>query len=235
MMTVGLTSAKHSPGTTTAVVALALAADDGALAIEADPAGGDVAARAHLSLEPGLLTMAAASRHAASQLTLRPQRLPSGAEVVVSTSDPDQTSAALAAIADRLVAAVRAHGGGFLDCGRWSPVTTTETVLAACDAIVMVTDPTVAGVEHVRCRLESIAALGRPVNVLLVGDHPYAPGDVEAALSVPVIGSLAVDPRGALSVYDGPPRVARKSALCRSARSALDRLAELADRAEVPA
>ena len=64
MSVVAIVGAKHSPGATTLAVALASAApvDQRALVVEADPAGGDIAARAGMSLDPGLLTLAAAGR-----------------------------------------------------------------------------------------------------------------------------------------------------------------------------
>jgi hypothetical protein len=235
MTVVGLVSVKHAPGVTTAAVALAVAAGDGALVVEADPAGGDVAARARLTMEPGLVTTAAAGRHPASLLNLRTQRLASGAEVVIAPADPEQTSAALATIADRLPAAVRERGGGFVDCGRWSPGTASTIVLSRCDVIVVVTDPSVAGIEHVRCRVDALLDIGPPVAALLIGDRPYPAREVERALAVKTIGALAVDSRGALSVYAGPPRLARRSALCRSARTALDCLATLGDLPKVRA
>lgn len=233
MTVIGLVSPKHAPGVTTASVALALAAGEGALVVEADPAGGDIAARAGLPLEPGLLTMAAAGRHGSSVLTMRPQHLPSGVDAVVAPTNPDQTSAALGAIADRLAVAARGWDVACIDCGRWSPLTSVPVVLAACDVVVVVTDPTVAGIEHVRCRLDAISAIGPPVTVLLVGDRPYGADEVEQAVGVPIAGTLGVDPRGAVSVYAGPPRLARKSQLCRSAHPVLERLADMATRTEV--
>ena len=235
MTVVGLVSAKHSPGVTTAAVALALAADDGSVAVEADPAGGDVAARARLTMDPGLLTMAASGRHAASRLSLQTQSLASGVGVVIAPADPAKASTALAAIGDRLPGAVREHGGGFLDCGRWSSVTTTKSVLFRCDVIAMVTEPSVASVEHVRCRVDELLEIGPPVALLLIGDRPYSADEIEETLALPSLGALAVDGRGVLSVYAGPPRVARKSALCRSARAVLDRLANLTAVSEISA
>lgn len=232
-MIMALLSAKHSPGTTTTAVALALAA--GGLVVEADRQGGDVAARARVPLEPGLLTMAAAGRHPASPLPLHTQPLPSGVEAVVAPTAPDQAEAALATVGQRLVPALRSRGAPvFVDCGRWSPVTDLG-LLGACDMVVMVTEPSVAGVEHVRARLEPIRSAARRLAVVLVGDRPYGVAEVEAALAVPVAGPLPVDPRGALDVYAGPHRAARKSALCRSARSSLERLAEVAAPQEVRA
>jgi len=234
MTVAGLVSAKHSPGVTTAAIALALATGDGSVAIEADAAGGDLAARARLPIDPGLLTVAAAGRHSGSRLTLHTQPLPSGVDVVIGPTDPNQASVALSTVGDRLAAATREHGAGFIDCGRWSPVT-ASAILANCDAVIVVTEPSVAGIEHVRSRADALVEIGPPVTVLLVGERPYAVDEVEQALALPVLGALAVDHRGVASLYIGPPRLARKTPLCRSARPALERLAEVTDRSEVTA
>ncbi|MGH9153139.1 MAG: hypothetical protein ACRD03_12235 [Acidimicrobiales bacterium] len=216
-------------------MALALAAGDGALVVEADPYGGDIAARARVPLEPGLLTMAAAGRHPTSPLPIHAQPLPSGAQAIVAPTDPHQASTALAAIASRLVPALRSNGTAFVDCGRWSPVTAVTELLASCDMVVMVAEPTVAGIEHVLARRDALRSVARRLAVLLVGDRPYGPGETEAALDLPLVGPFPVDPRGALDVYAGPPRPARKSGLCRAARSSLDRLKELTAPLDVPA
>ena len=114
-------------------------------------------------------------------------------------------------------------------------VTAVNTVLANCDLIAVVTNPTVAGIEHTRCRLDAISTIGPDAFVLLVDDRPYGTTEIEDAVGVPVIGPLTVDARGAMSVYSGAPRTARKSALCRSARAAFEQLSELTARPEVPA
>ena len=235
MTVIALLSAKHSPGTTTSALALALAAGDGALVVEADPHGGDIAARSRVPLEPGLMTMAAAGRHPASPLPIHAQPLPSGVQAVVAPTDPVQASSALSSVASRLVPTLRSTGHAFVDCGRWSPVTALTTVLASCDLVVMVTEPTVAGIEHVLARRDALRSVARHLAVLLVGDRPYGADDAEAALDLPVVGPLPIDPRGAYDVYAGPLRPARKSALCRAARSSLDRLNRLAAALEVPA
>ena len=56
MTLITICSAKHSPGVTTLGQALAL--QTGALFIEADPAGGDLAARWGVPTDPGMLTLA---------------------------------------------------------------------------------------------------------------------------------------------------------------------------------
>ena len=235
MTVIALISAKHAPGTTTAAVAMALATGHGALVVEADPHGGDIAARARVPLEPGLITMAAAGRHLASPLPVHTQALPSGVEAVVAPTEPQQASTALAAVADRLVPALQERGNAFVDCGRWSPVTAVSTIFSACDMVVVVAEPSVAGIEHVRARREAMQAVSARLTVLLVGDRPYGPRDVEAALGLPTVGPLPMDPGGAFEVYAGSARPARKSALCRAARASLEQLVELHIPTEVPA
>src|SRR3546814_7331924 len=92
MTVVGVLSVKHAPGATTAAVAIATASATDAVVVECDPAGGDIAARGHLAVEPGLVSLAAAGRHPTSHLDLlgHSQHLPTGVPVVVAPTAPDQ-------------------------------------------------------------------------------------------------------------------------------------------------
>lgn len=232
MTTVALFSVKHAPGVTTAAVALAAAYGDGAVVVEADPAGGDIAARSRLTLEPGLLTLAAAGRRVGTALDFSPhvQSLPGGGDVVVAPVDPDLATAAITTTAPRVAAA---HGAQFtiIDCGRFSVESPARPVIRSADVAVVVIEPTVAGVEHLRAR---VGGLDRPIlgrlAALLVGDRPYGAAEVEHAVGIPVLGSLAVDPRSVAAIYAGSG--ARRSMLVRSARSALDAITQVAPRAE---
>src|SRR5947209_19017441 len=64
MSTFAFASVKASPGVTTLcqVLALAWPEDRAVVVVEADPAGGDLAARLELRAEPGLVSLAAAGR-----------------------------------------------------------------------------------------------------------------------------------------------------------------------------
>lgn len=231
MTTIALASVKHSPGVTTAAVALAAAHGDGAVVVEADPSGGDIAARSSVPFEPGLLTLAASGRHVGTVLDFNPhaQPLAGGGRVVVAPVDPDQAGAAVATTAPRLSAA-RGAELTIIDCGRMSASSAARPAIRGADLVLMVLEPTVTAVEHLRARMRALdrPILGR-VGALLVGDRPYRPAEVEHALGIPVIGSLAVDPRGVASLYRGP--AARRSLLVRSARSVLDAMPRL----DVPA
>lgn len=227
MTTIALASLKHSPGVTTAAVAIASAAGEDAVVIEADASGGDIAARSRLTLEPGLVTLAASGRHFGSGLDFdgHVQRLPAGGRVVVAPMEPEVAAAAIATTAPRLTAA---HGARLtiVDCGRFTSSSPVRPVFRSADVVLLVLEPTVAAVEHLRRRLPSFdrPVLGR-VAALLVGDRPYRPVEVEHALGITVVGSLPVDPRGVAALYEG--FAGRRSMLIRSARSILDRVSQL--------
>lgn len=232
MTVLAVASAKHSPGVTTAAVALASAWGD-ALVVEVDPSGGDVAARARLPLDPGLTTLAASGRHADAGLDVgrHAQALPSGGAVVIAPPNPELTSNALITLGPRIARAL-AGGRAILDCGRLVPAAPSLPVATAADALVIVAEPTVGSVEHVRVRLPFLRDVHPVVTVVLVGNRPYRPSDVEHALDVPVAGALAVDPRGVGALYAGTG--GRRSALVRSARSVLDVVQELLGSEVVP-
>ena len=235
MSAVALASVKHSPGVTTTALALATAAGAEAVVVEADPAGGDIAARAGLALEPGLLTLAAAARHAGTRISVDAhlQHVACGAAVLVAPSSPELASGALRTIGSRLASVVEGRIG-FIDLGRVTDGVSALERIPGADLVLLVAEPTVAGVEHLRVRLaDDRNAHSTPTAVLLVGERPYRSADVEEALGIPVVGALAVDPRGVAALYED--RGARRALLVRSARSVLDRVRSLAAPLEVTA
>jgi hypothetical protein len=234
MTVVALTSAKHAPGVTTLALALTSAwADTGpALLVEADPAGGDVAARVGLPLEPGLVSLAAAARRPTVLLDLdaHSQALPAGGEAVLAPSSPEQAVTALGSVADRLAAALgTAARPVVVDCGRWLKGSPSRPLLTRADWVLVVMRPTVEDVEHIRVRRSALEAdVGSRLAVILLGERPYGAADVEATLGVPVLGAVPLDRRGADAVVGrSRPGTARRSALVRSARSFLDRIRDV--------
>src|SRR3546814_20157959 len=101
MTVVGVLSVKHAPGATTAAAAIATASATDAVVVECDPAGGDIAARGHLAVEPGLVSLAAAGRHPPSPPALlgHSQHLPTRMPVVVAPTAPHQPASTVAALA----------------------------------------------------------------------------------------------------------------------------------------
>ncbi|MGH9283318.1 MAG: hypothetical protein ACRD0S_10340, partial [Acidimicrobiales bacterium] len=99
MSLVALISAKGSPGVTTAAVALAAGwpVARSTVVVEADLAGGDLAAACGLAIEPGLGSFASAGRHGfdAAALLSHAQLLPCGVRALVGPLSDDEAGAAL--------------------------------------------------------------------------------------------------------------------------------------------
>jgi MinD-like ATPase involved in chromosome partitioning or flagellar assembly len=227
---VALLSAKHSPGATTAAVALASIWPRGtALVAECDPAGGDLAALTGVALEPGLTSLAASHRHGfnAVDLTAHAQLLPCGVRAVVAPPSPEGTRAALATLAERLAPNLAALDATdvFADCGRFDPASPALPILEAADLVLLLARPTLAGVEHVAGRLDHVRRHASRLGVLLIGDRPYPAGEVSAYLACEVVGVIADDPAAAAGLVSAaPPRRLDRSLLLRSARSTADSL-----------
>ena len=229
MTVVALASIKHAPGVTTTAVALAAAWGDDTIVVEADPSGGDIATRTRLPTERGLLTLAASGRHPGAPLDVaaHAQPLPSGGNVVVAPASGTRASNALATIGDRLAGGF-AGRRGILDCGRIAPGSRSWPAAAGADLLVLVLEPTLAGIEHIRIHLDVVDPRAVPVTaLLLVGDRPYGVGSVEAALGVPVLGWMAVDPRGVAAAHAG--RRSRRTLLVRTARNVSEAVEQLLD------
>jgi hypothetical protein len=226
---IALTSAKHSPGVTTAALACVTAwsAYHEALLVEADPAGGDLAARLLLPFDPDLVSLSAASRHhsaPATRLDAHLQPLPGGGSALLGPGSPDQAGVALSEIGAGLFAALAGRSElAVVDCGRWSTASPARAALRAADLALVVLRPTVEGIVHLRSRGASLRsdAAGR-LGLLLVGERPYTAAEVEEAVGIPVTGVLADDPRGAAALYQSGPGPARRLLLVRSARSLLE-------------
>lgn len=231
-----LTSAKHSPGVTTAALAFAVASGPlpVSLVVEADPAGGDLAARCELALEPGLGSLAAAGRHGSPvDITGHVQALPAGPFGLLAPTSPAQAAGALGALGARLTEVLGAWDGTVvLDCGRWQADGAAAALASTADALLVVLRPSVDGVEHVHARLDEFRAAGAAtLAAIVVGGKPYPPAEIAAALGIPVLGTLPFDARGARALERrviGADTV--RSTIVRAARSALDTMT----RSQVP-
>jgi MinD-like ATPase involved in chromosome partitioning or flagellar assembly len=243
MSVLALASAKGAPGVTTAAVALGAVWPRRVLLVEADPAGGDLAARFHLPPEPNLVSLGMVARRGQltpEQVWEHTQRLPRGLEVLTGLRAGDQARG-LGRLWSLLPQALpQLEVDVLVDCGRLVADTPAEDLVRRADLLVLVARPTVEGVLHVANRLEALGRLGVTAEVVLVGEQPFDRAGVQQALvgegiTAAVCGVLADDPRGAAMLGGQPGRerwLERASPLVRSARSLADNL--LARRTPAP-
>ncbi len=225
MSAVALASVKASPGVTTTAVALGAAWPAGrqVTLVEADPAGGDLAARYGLAAEPSLLTLAAAARNQPTRaLAARHvQHLPGGLAVLVAPASAEQTQAALGMLGPTGAVLCDVDGDVLVDAGRLDPRSATLGLVASCELLVVCARPVLAELHHLAARVEALRPAAAQLGVVLVGAGAYPRAEVAEALEVEVLGVLADDPGGAALLAGGAanPRALGRLALLRGARS----------------
>ena len=203
-MLIGVVSAKGSPGATTAGLGLAARwpAGPGVL-VEADPAGGDLAARFGLAQGPGLASMAVAARHGdqSPDPSTWTRTLPLGVQVV-SAAPGSAAAAALSALAEHGLPLLTVLAGAYpvvvVDAGRWSPGSPADELLARCQVVLLVARPVLEQVRQCEALVGPLRRLVGDVRLLLVEERGCWPGaEVGAVLGLPVAGVLPDDVEGA--------------------------------------
>lgn len=220
-------SATGAPGATTTALAVA-AWLDGAVLVEADPDGGVLALRYGLGLEPGMVTLGAASQSGTEGVLAHAQTLPGGTHVVVGPETAERAThlwrlagpglvRTLDSVADRTV---------IVDAGRLGPSSPALGVIDAAHAVAVVCRSVA---EEVIAAADRVTLLGRDrtnVGLVLIGDRPYSATDIATQMDVPVFGTIAFDRRGAAALAgSSSSRALSRSALMRSARTLAESLA----------
>jgi len=211
-----LISVKGSPGVTVSAIALGAAWPAGrppALVVECDPAGGDVAARFGLSLDPGLVSLAVALQReedvspalVRDLLRRHSQELRGGLRVVVAPSAPEEMRHPLERLAEDLP---RADADVIADCGRLESLsarerTPTLRLIQRAGVCVVVVRPLLDELKHLQSWLPALTALRVRITVLLTHGGRYSAEEVSETLEVEVIGSLPRDPAGAAVLSGG--------------------------------
>lgn len=231
MSLICLGSAHGSPGVTTTAVALAGVWPEGRglLLVEADPSGGMLAAWFGLSDTPGLVSLTAVARRGLDGKVVgrHAQQLPGGIPVLVAPPSAEQAQAALRDLADPLAEWCAGQGevDVIADCGRLSPGPPHLGLLRRAEQVWVVARPSVDQLRPAAARAAALRAAGMEASLLLVGDTPYSPGEVESTLGVTVAGVVAWDPAAADALAGGAAgRDVRRSLLVRSAASLADGL-----------
>lgn len=207
MSVVCVASAHGSPGVTTTAVALAgvWPQERTSLLVEADPSGGVLAARFGLADTPGLVSLAATTRRNSVDTEMvwrHAQQLSGGVAVLVESSSGDQARAVIADIADPFMtwASSVPDVDVIVDCGRLTADPAHLALLRGADTVWVAVRPSVDQLRPAFHRLAALESVGVDADLVLVGDSPYGPSEVESALGVTVAGVVAWDPPAATAL-----------------------------------
>ena len=205
MSVVTLASIKGSPGVTTAALALAAAwpSSRKVLLVEADPFGGDLAPRHGSTITAGLPSLFAAARRSLAPDAVwdHVDHLPGGLPVLFGLSGVQGATAN-----EKAWPVVAAALGGLdadvvIDAGRLLPnfAGGTRQLLEQSDVLVVVCDPTLEGIVHLRAALPSLVAEIRDRRLLIVptASGTYGGSEIAATLGVGVGPALPDDRKAA--------------------------------------
>jgi MinD-like ATPase involved in chromosome partitioning or flagellar assembly len=245
-MLITIVAGKAAHGATTATWALALGWPGPVLAVDADPAGGDMAAGlllGRVQVDRGLLSWSTATRRAsateaATMLAGHMVGLPEAPHLWVM---PGFQNAAQAAAMDaggwdglaRALEPAQAAAGRdvVVDCGRLGD-RSCWPVIRAADRVLLVCRRSGRSIHAARNATSPLQArLGdlRSVGLLVVDDAgPYDPRAIAAELTVPLLGVLPADRAAAAVLSDGAApgiRGIQRSGLLKAARSLAGQLA----------
>ncbi|HWF15825.1 MAG TPA: hypothetical protein VG244_06555 [Acidimicrobiales bacterium] len=225
----------RSCGTTTLAAGLALIwpGERRRLLVEADPAGGTLAAQAGLGPERGLVSLAAAARRVAepSLVFEHAQFLPGEVPVVCGPPAAPRARSVLSMLSGLFDRLGDLDAEVFCDCGRLEATGGVERFRRGGLA-VLAARPRLSDLNAVAAFLEEGAVpLERPL-LVLVGEGPYAAREVAEVLGIEVAGHVPWDPEAAASLGAAPvsSRQLTRSPLVRALRSlATDLAGRLAD------
>ncbi|MEV4575066.1 hypothetical protein AB0K16_17610 [Nonomuraea jabiensis] len=237
-MLIVLCSGGHSPGVTTAGLALTLTWPREVLFAECDPAGGSVLS-GYLIGHPqdrGLGEWAVQLRRGADAATTLAEHVlqlngPENRRILPGLATPSQVSSVQPlwpGIAETFAATA---GDVIADIGRIGGADTPVPLLATADQLLVIAQPTLRDLSALAPRLAEITAVRghRPSpRVLLAGDGPYGRREVARTLGAEVTGHLPRDPKAAavLTHGAGSERYLSRSLLLRAARSLGTKLCE---------
>jgi Mrp family chromosome partitioning ATPase len=227
---IALCSAKGAPGVSTCALALAAAwpvEGEMPVVIEADPAGGDVAARCVMPSSPGLVELASAHRRTVNTpggFLEFSQPLPFRAAVCAGPVGAEPAGAAVELLARQGLQGLGRSLGGehpiLLDLGRLTE--RTRPLAEQADRVLVVSRGGVDALANAASVLGRLRQAVRP-DLVIVGPTPYRTEEIAGAAGAERIFLLPYDARGAASLTGGAVR--RRSKLLRAASVLADDVA----------
>jgi hypothetical protein len=246
MSKVVLASAKGSPGTTTTAFALASWWPRPVIVMEADSAGGDLAARLGMREEPGLVGMAAALRRDpqsqprfGDSVADHLQRTSAGIQVILAPAGSHQATSALNLLSDISQPPLPDSADLLIDIGRFSTFNATKSGVSpdrriggwtdarSSDLFVWICRPCLADLAHLAAALHHQPNLDRKKVIVLCGTGPYPADEVAGTLDIPVLGHLPADPSGTTALWVGGGRAWARSVLGRASKSLVEAIVSL--------
>lgn len=241
MTGIALLAGKGSPGVSTLACAMVLTrAQHGAVLVEADQHGGDLALLHGVPQSPGLAELAARAKRpdpgggdllAAYIRPLADGMLPS----VPAPVDGAAVRAALNVLADHpgLLEPPDSARTLIFDLGRADPDGPGWMWLAACERVLLVARTDLTGLAHAQALAERLRAEDTPAALVLIDTGPYPPGEAEQVLGLPLAGVIPFHPKQARALTDVQAiRTAATSRLATRAGELFDTATE--HRQEVP-
>ncbi len=212
--TIALFSLGGAPGVT--VTALAMGAvwptASGAVVVEADASGGDIAAWHQLPPSPGVTDLAAATRHRAGNPLSHTQTLPGGLAVCPGPASADPAGGAVELLATNnpalastpgsaAVGGDTATGAGppalVVDLGRLTPRSPTAHLLSHADEALLLVGDDVAQLRRVNQSAAALTETVERLRVVVTGGSGRT-SEIAAALELPVWdGRIPTDARSA--------------------------------------
>jgi hypothetical protein len=180
---------------------------------------------------PGLSSLAADSRRGLDQETIwqHVQHLPGGVPVLVGPATAAEARVVLRELSGSLSALPSGEDelDVIIDCGRITAGSPALDLAGSGARVLLLARPTVDQLRPAVHRMETLRASSVDAALVLVGDTPYGPAEVEAAMRTRVEGVVTWDPRIAaiLTGARGAVRDLRRSPLVRSIAVLAERLA----------
>lgn len=230
MSVIALGSVRSCGVTTTAAgLAMVWPGEMRRVLIEADPAGGTLAAACALSAEPGLVSLAAAARREAEPALVfsHAQRLPDGTPVVCAPAGGERARSALSMLGPVIGRLAGLDAMALVDCGRLEPKGPRAQLFDDAQLSVLVCRPQLGDLNALAVFLESQPTDSGQRLIVLVGAGAYPSGEIADTLGLEVAGHLPLDPGAAALLMTQPPSVRRltRTPLVRALRTLAETLA----------